>query len=61
MVSDTKDTDFAVKAVKQVLDRKTFPAGKIIFNEGQTGSIAYICCAATSPSMPDWALPISGS
>ena len=42
MVSSANDSDFAVKAVTKVLDRKVFTAGKTIFNEGQTGTIAYI-------------------
>lgn len=42
MVSDEEESEFAVKSVKQILDRKVFPAQKTIFDEGQQGSIAYI-------------------
>ena len=42
MAPGEEDSDFAVKSVKQILDRKVFPAGKIVFAEGQSGSTAYI-------------------
>ncbi len=42
MVSGDDDSDFAVKSVKEILDRRVFPANKTIFAEGQQGTIAYI-------------------
>ena len=42
MSSDNDTPGFAMKSVSQVLDRRVFPAGAVIFAEGQTGSIAFI-------------------
>ena len=42
MNADDEPSSFAVKAVKQVLDRRVFPAGASIFAEGQSGTTAYI-------------------
>ena len=42
MTSDDDASDYAVKAVKEVLDRKVFPPDSIIFEEGQPARNAYI-------------------
>ena len=42
MVSEDDDSDFAVKSVKEILDRRVFPAQKTIFAQGQSGTTAYI-------------------
>lgn len=42
MAADAAESEYSVKAVTQVLDRKVFAAGKKIFMEGEPGNIAYI-------------------
>lgn len=42
MSADQAAADFSVKHVKQVLDRKVYPAGSTIFAEGDRGTHAYI-------------------
>jgi len=42
MSAEDETSGFAVEAVKQVLDRRVFPAGATIFAEGQPGTVAYI-------------------
>lgn len=42
MASDDEASDYAVKAVKEVLDRKVFPPATTIFQEGDGARNAYI-------------------
>ncbi len=57
MAADDESSDFSVKAVTHVLDRKAFPSSKLIFAAGQTGTVAYILLRGDVTIFADYGTP----